>query len=94
MHIRTTFEFPPIPCRDEDWSAVDDSTYEPGQPIGRGRTELAAVKDLIAQLEDDYEPRAELNAAFAEWWERHTAQAKERHEHFMDEFRFEANYTV
>ena len=93
MKIRTSFEFPPIPLRQFDWAATTDD-YEPGQPIGHGRTELAAVKDLISQLEDDYEPRAELNAAFAEWWERHTAQAKERHEHFMDEFRFEANYTV
>jgi hypothetical protein len=64
MKIRTEFVYPPIPDRQFDWSAVDDDTYEPGCPIGSGRTELAAVKDLVQQLEEDYEGCTTLNDAF------------------------------
>ena len=46
--IRTNFDFPPIPVRGVDWSAVRDG-YEPGEPIGRGSTEADAVQDLIEQ---------------------------------------------
>ena len=70
MKIRTNFVYPPIPLRGFDWSAVDDDTYEPGCPIGSGRTELEAVQDLFKQLEDDYEPRAALNRAFTDWFNR------------------------
>jgi len=45
----TNHDFPPIPLRDMDWSAVTDG-YEPGCPIGRGPTEEEAVADLIEQL--------------------------------------------
>jgi len=34
------------------WTAVDDSAYEPGCPIGVGRSEAAAVADLKSQLEE------------------------------------------
>ena len=68
MKIRTEFVYPPIPDRQFDWSAVDDDTYEPGCPVGSGRTELAAVKDLMQQLEEDYEGRATLNEAFKLWF--------------------------
>ena len=68
MKIRTEFVHPPIPIRQFDWSAVDDDSYEPGSAIGSGRTELEAVHDLVSRLEDDGEPRAVLDAAFAEWF--------------------------
>lgn len=49
--ILTTHEFPPIPVRDMDWSAVRDG-YEPGCPIGRGPTEADAIADLIEQEQE------------------------------------------
>ena len=52
MNIRTDHEFPPIPDRSFDWSAVDDDTYEPGQPIGRGATEQEAIADLHEQMDE------------------------------------------
>jgi len=48
--ISTTFEYPPIPSRAWDWSAVRDG-YEPGDPIGRGPTESDAIRDLLDQEE-------------------------------------------
>lgn len=50
--IRTDHVYPPIPLRDHDWSAVTDN-YEPGHPIGWGRTEQAAIDDLIERLAED-----------------------------------------
>ena len=41
----------PIPDRRFDWAAATDN-YEPGDPIGYGRTEAEAVADLLEQLED------------------------------------------
>lgn len=61
IKIRTTHEFPPIPDRSMDWSAVDDDTYNVDcdqdgffstSPIGRGPTEEAAIADLMEQLEE------------------------------------------
>ena len=41
FNIRTTHEFPPIPQRQFDWSAIDDDTYDGlGSPIGN---KLAAL---------------------------------------------------
>lgn len=55
LKIRTNFEYPPIPIRDYDWSAIDDNTYDGAPdshcPIGRGRTEAQAIEDLLEQLE-------------------------------------------
>lgn len=50
MEAKIICEFvnPPIPQRGEDWSAVRDG-YEPGNPIGRGRTEAEAISDLKEQ---------------------------------------------
>lgn len=50
--IITTHEYPPIPDRSMDWSAVREG-YD-GAPdshciIGRGPTEQAAIDDLIEQ---------------------------------------------
>lgn len=55
VRVRTAFEYQPIPLRAYDWSAVDDRTYEgsPGQPIGRGPTEQAAIADLLEQMDED-----------------------------------------
>jgi hypothetical protein len=59
IKVRTTHEYPPIPVRDMDWSAVDDDTYDVDCdqdgyfstcPIGRGPTEEAAIADLLEQL--------------------------------------------
>lgn len=56
MKIRTTYEYPPIPIRCFDWSAIDDDTYDGAEdshcPIGRGATEQEAIDDLLQQIED------------------------------------------
>lgn len=53
IRIRTHNEFPPIPVRCFDWSAIDDSTYDgEGCPIGRGATEADAIADLLEQIEE------------------------------------------
>jgi hypothetical protein len=59
MKIVTSYDFPPIPCRDADWSAIDADAYDGAHDshprnrvIGRGATEAAAIADLLAQLED------------------------------------------
>lgn len=49
--IVTSYDYPPIPIRDWDWSAIRDG-YEPGDPIGRGPTEKAAIDDLLDQESD------------------------------------------
>lgn len=51
LNIKTKYDPPPIPSRDADWSAIEDSTYEPSSAIGWGATEREAIDDLIAQLE-------------------------------------------
>jgi hypothetical protein len=56
IKIRTTFEYPPIPVRSFDWSAIDDDTYDGADdsscPIGHGATEQDAIDDLLDQLEE------------------------------------------
>ena len=47
--IITNFDYPPIPIRDMDWSAFLEG-YEPGDPVGRGPTEAAAIDDLVEQI--------------------------------------------
>ena len=60
MRIRTEFVYPPIPYRNSDWSAVDDSTYDgPGSAIGWGATEAEAIADLLEQLEEREADKAE-----------------------------------
>lgn len=49
--IITEYEYPPIPDRRWDWSAVRGD-YEPGDPIGRGPTEADAIRDLLDQEEE------------------------------------------
>lgn len=61
IKVRTTHEYPPIPDRSMDWSAVDDNAYDVDcdqdgffstSPTGRGPTEQAAIDDLMEQLEE------------------------------------------
>lgn len=61
MKITTSYDFPPIPDRSMDWSAIDEDTYDCDcdqdgffslGPIGRGRTEAEAIADLLQQIED------------------------------------------
>jgi hypothetical protein len=49
--IITKFEYPPIPDRRFDWSAVTED-YDLGSPIGHGATKAEAVADLLEQLEE------------------------------------------
>jgi hypothetical protein len=46
---------PPIGRRDHDWSAIYDG-YEPGDPIGYGRTEDEAIEDLIENYDEPGAP--------------------------------------
>ena len=54
--IHTNFDYPPIPVRDFDWSAVTDN-YDGAEdshcPIGHGLTEQDAINDLLEQLTDE-----------------------------------------
>jgi hypothetical protein len=60
MKIRTSHDYPPIPVRDHDWSAVTDEydgAEDAGpQCVGYGKTEHEAIEDLVEQLvEEAYE---------------------------------------
>ena len=46
--ILLSFVHPPIPDRNFDWDATR-SNYEPGDLIGRGRTPVIALADLLEQ---------------------------------------------
>ena len=50
MIIRTSPQYPPIPVRDFDWQAYEPG-YEPGDALGHGATEQAAIDDLLDQLD-------------------------------------------
>ena len=53
--INLTFVYPPIPDRNFDWQATR-SGYDEGEPIGRGRTPVVALADLLdreMELEDE-----------------------------------------
>lgn len=49
--ILTEYVHPPIPTRECDWQAVTENYDGPGSPIGHGRTEQAAIDDLLEQLQ-------------------------------------------
>jgi hypothetical protein len=54
LRIVTSYEPPPVPFRNCDWTAVDDRTYDgPGNPIGWGATEQQAIDDLLEQICND-----------------------------------------
>ena len=61
IKVRTSFDYPPVPGRSMDWSAVDDNTYDvdcdgdgyfSSCPVGRGVTEQEAIADLLEQIEE------------------------------------------
>lgn len=56
MKIKTNFDYPPIPTRKFDWSAIDEDTYDGVEdshcPVGRGATEIDAIRDLLDQMEE------------------------------------------
>jgi len=49
--IITSFENPPIPIRNYDWSACRED-YDEGDLIGTGETEQNATNDLLEQEND------------------------------------------
>jgi hypothetical protein len=49
--IVTQHVYPPIPTRNSDWQATLDG-YEPGDLIGEGATEAAAIADLKSQISE------------------------------------------
>lgn len=51
--IRTSYWRKPIPTASFDWQATFED-YEGGHPMGHGYSELEAVKDLLAQVEDQH----------------------------------------
>lgn len=53
MNILTTHVRPPIPLRGFEWSAINEATYEAGEPIGWGETEQQAINDLLEKLHDE-----------------------------------------
>lgn len=53
-NIITSFDYPPIPNKRFDWSAIFDDydgTDDSGSPIGYGATEKEAVEDLLEQID-------------------------------------------
>ena len=46
--ILTSYDYPPIPIRDYDWSAFRED-YDEGDLIGYGETEQSAINDLLRQ---------------------------------------------
>jgi len=55
MKIVTHHDRLPIEERLFDWTATMDN-YQPGEPVGKGDTEKAAIDDLLAQIDlKDYE---------------------------------------
>jgi hypothetical protein len=50
--IITSFDYPPIPIRQYDWSAIRDD-YDAGDLIGYGRTEQEAIDNLKEQEDDN-----------------------------------------
>ena len=51
--IVTSHVFPPIPVRDFDWAAHRDSDEGGERCTGYGRTEAAAIADLVEQEADE-----------------------------------------
>lgn len=57
IRVRTHYDYPPIPVRQFDWSAINDDTYDGADdsscPVGHGATEQDAIYDLLEQLTDE-----------------------------------------
>jgi hypothetical protein len=63
LTISTNFDYPPIPIRCLDWSAIDENTYDADyqgedesgsvwvcSPSGHGQSEIEAINDLLERL--------------------------------------------
>jgi hypothetical protein len=50
--VCTAHIYPPIPCRDYDWTAWFDDVGQEG-PAGYGRTESEAKQDLLDNYADE-----------------------------------------
>ena len=46
--ILISYDYPPIPIRDYDWSAIRED-YDEGDLIGHGETEQKAIDSLVRQ---------------------------------------------
>lgn len=46
--VETNYDPPPIPIREYDWAAAFD--WEPGNPVGYGKTKQDALNDLVQQV--------------------------------------------
>ena len=92
--IHTSYCCPPIPVRHYDWAAVlDDYDGAPDagpQYVGTGSTEEAAITDLLNQLEERDEERAEYEQRKLE---RDPDDARddwlERRQEILDDYREE-----
>jgi hypothetical protein len=51
QQISTAYWAKPIPTRSHDWQATFGD-YDAGDPMGFGATEMEAIDDLNAQIED------------------------------------------
>ena len=49
--VRTSYWIKPVPTNAFDWEAALDG-YEPGDTVGYGPTEQAAIEDLREQIEE------------------------------------------
>ena len=49
--IITRYDYPPIPVRNYDWSAIRED-YDEGGLIGYGKTEQEAIDDLKAMANE------------------------------------------
>jgi hypothetical protein len=56
----------PIPDRNSDWCASEDS-YEPGMPLGWGATEEAAIADLLERLDEANDDELRHAVETGEW---------------------------
>lgn len=63
IELNTSFDYPPIPFRGHDWSAIDSNTFDADYdynaecyvskcPQGSGETEIEAINDLLEQIEE------------------------------------------
>lgn len=50
-NIEISFVHPPIPDRNWDYQAIRKG-YEPGEPLGWGRTPVVALADLLEQEDE------------------------------------------
>jgi hypothetical protein len=58
MTIKLYHVFPPIPSRNHDWMAYDDTAYDgPGCLTGSGPNPSAAIADLMVSLDEEHEEK-------------------------------------